>query len=132
MPAGADAQGSTRCVRLPYGRVGLTRTGRHPAGPASSSNTGRSRRSASKRVLGRTPGLKTLARCADHLGRVTQSTDRPPKGGAHVRGSDAPPAADPTFVGRTLENRRMNHPAVSSRVMNRTERRRTEQTYDER
>ena len=109
-----------------------TRTGRHPAGPASRSNIGRSRWSARERVLARTPRLKTLARCADRLGRVTQSTDRPPHGGAHVRDSDTAPAADRTFVGRELDNRRMNRPAVSPRVMSRSERRRAEQTYDER
>jgi hypothetical protein len=61
-----------------------------------------------------------------------QSTDRPPQRGARVRGSDTASAADPAFVGRELDNRRMDHPTVIPHAMSRCEHRGTEQTYDER
>jgi hypothetical protein len=76
--------------------------------------------------------MKTLARSTDRLGRVTQPNDKPPQRGAHVRGSNQAPTADPTFVGRELDNRRMHHPAVIPGAMSRSERRGAEQTYDER
>jgi hypothetical protein len=80
----------------------------------------------------RTPLLQTLARCEDHDRHATQSTDGPPEDGAHFRASDTTPAADPTLVGRELRNRRMNHPSGAPCNVTRSERRRTNQTYDER
>jgi hypothetical protein len=80
----------------------------------------------------RTPLLQAPARCGDHDRHATHSPDGPPEDGAHFRASDAAPAADPAFVVRELDNRRMNHPAGAPGSMTHGERRRTDQADDER
>ncbi|MGO9961237.1 MAG: hypothetical protein ACLP50_35555 [Solirubrobacteraceae bacterium] len=80
----------------------------------------------------RTARLKTLARRADPLGRDTQPTDRPPQDNAHLRASDLAASAHPALGGRDLNSRRMSHASGRPGDVNRRERRRTEQTDDER
>jgi hypothetical protein len=100
--------------------------------PVSRSKTGRSRRSARQRVIGRMARLKTLVRRADPLGRATQPTDGALQGHAHLRASDLAPPAYPWLGGRELDSRRMSDARGRPRDVNRCEGRRTEQADDER
>ena len=82
--------------------------------------------------MARAPGLNALLRRAAPAGDATQADDSPPQDAAYFRTSDAPAPADPTTGGRELHNRRMSHPAGGPRRMSRSERRRPEQTDNER
>ncbi len=76
--------------------------------------------------------MKTLAHRADPLSRATQPIDKPPQDHAHPRSSDLAAPAQPALGGRELDSRRMSYAPGRPRDVNRRERRRTEQTGDER
>lgn len=76
--------------------------------------------------------LKTLAHRADPLSRATQPTDKPPQDHTHLRASDLAAPAQPALGGRELDSRRMSYAPGPPRDVNRRQRRRTDQTGDER
>ena len=80
----------------------------------------------------RTARLKTLARRADPRSRAKHPTDSPPQDNAHLRASDLAAPAHPALVGHELASRRMSYASGRPWDVNRCERRRTEQTDDER
>ncbi len=80
----------------------------------------------------RTARLKTLARRTDPRRRATHPTDSPPQDNAHLCASDLAAPAQPALGGRELDSRRMSYASGRPRDVNRCERRRTEQTDDER
>jgi len=74
----------------------------------------------------------TLACRADPFGRATQPTDTTSQENTRVRPSDLAARLRPALDGRELENRRMSEARRGHRDATRDERRRTEQTNDER
>jgi hypothetical protein len=80
----------------------------------------------------RTARLKTLARRPDPPGRAPQPTDNPPQNNAHLRAPDLAAPAHPALGGRELDSRRMGYAPRRPWDVNRGERRRTDQTDDER
>jgi hypothetical protein len=76
--------------------------------------------------------LKTLAHRADPFSRATQPIDKPPQDDVRPRSSDLAAPAQAALGGRELDRRWMSYAAGRSRDVNRRERRRTEQTGDER
>ena len=82
--------------------------------------------------MGRTTRLNTLARRSDPCPGATHRSDGPPQDEAQLRASDPAAPANPALVGRDLHNQRMSYASGRARDVNRRERRRTEQTDDER
>jgi hypothetical protein len=81
----------------------------------------------------RTARLKTLAHRADPPGRGPRPPDTPPQDNAHLRSPDLAAPAQPGLGGRELYSRRMSYPPGRAPWdVNRGERRRTDQTDDER
>jgi hypothetical protein len=80
----------------------------------------------------RTARLKTRARRADPRSRAKHPTGSPPQDNAHLRASDLAAPAYPALGGRELDSLRMSYASGCPRNVNRRERRRTEQTDDER
>ena len=81
----------------------------------------------------RTTRLKTLARRADPRYRATNRTNSPRQDKAQLRGgSDLTAPANPALIGSELHNERMSYAYRRPWDVNGRERRRTEQTYDER
>jgi hypothetical protein len=110
--------------------AGVLRTTQERGGawrrPALRSTTRRSRRSAREPVMRRTARLKTLGQ------RAPQPTDNPPQDNAHLRAPDLAAPAHPAVGGRELDSRRMSYAPGRPWDVNRGERRRTDQTDDER
>ena len=83
--------------------------------------------------MGRTARLKRLARRTDPRRGVTHRTDSPPQDNAHLRASDPAAPAHPALGGvRELDNERMSYASGCPEDVVRCERRRAEQTDDER
>jgi hypothetical protein len=80
----------------------------------------------------RTARPKTLARSTDPRRRATHPTDSAPQDNARPRASDLAAPAPPALGGRELDSRWMSYAPGSPRDVNPCERRRTEQTDDER
>ena len=80
----------------------------------------------------RTARHKTLARRAEPLDRATQPTTSAPQDNAHLRASDLAAQTRPTLGGHELDSRRMRGTPGRPRDVHRCDRRRTEQTDDER
>ncbi len=76
--------------------------------------------------------LETLAHRTDPGRRAAHPTDSPPQDSAHLRASALAAPAHPALGGRELDSRRMSYASGRPRDVNRCERRRTEQTDDER
>jgi hypothetical protein len=76
--------------------------------------------------------VKALARRADPLGRATYDADTAPHENKDLRASDPAAPSRLALGGRGLDSRRMGHSSGPTRGMNRCERRRTDQTDDER
>jgi hypothetical protein len=100
--------------------------------PGSRSKTRRPRRSAREPIMRRTTRLKTVARRADPRYRATNRTNGPRQDKAQLRGSGLTAPANPALIGSELHNERMSYASRRPWDVNRRERRRTEQTYDER
>ena len=76
--------------------------------------------------------LKTLVRRTDPRYGATHRSGSPPRDDAHLRASDLAAPAHPALVGHELDSRRMSYASGRPWDVNRCERRRTEQTDDER
>jgi hypothetical protein len=82
--------------------------------------------------MGRTARVKTAARRTDPRRRGAHPTDSRPHDNAHLRTADLAALAYPTLVGGELDSRRMTYASGRARDVNRCQRRRAEQTDDER
>jgi hypothetical protein len=80
----------------------------------------------------RTARLTTLIRRTDPRRRARHPTDGPPQDNAHLRASDPAAPAHPALGSRELNSPRISYASRRPRNVNRCERRRTEQTDDER